>query len=187
MRSSPSIARTARRGSAAKRVMWPRIGASAVQGKAGPHAIWRGRRASCIWCAQRRRVARRAFHPMCGIAGLILSSGAPPPDPATLSKLIDSAASPRPGRHRPRGGRPRRAGAQPAVDHRSGDRRPAAVRRSRLAGLQRRDLQLPRIARGDAGGELRHQQRLRAAAASVAARGRRLRAASARHVRDRHP
>jgi asparagine synthase (glutamine-hydrolysing) len=27
---------------------------------------------------------------MCGIAGLILSSGAPPPDPATLSKLIDS-------------------------------------------------------------------------------------------------
>lgn len=27
---------------------------------------------------------------MCGIAGLILSSGAPPPDPAILSKLIDS-------------------------------------------------------------------------------------------------
>ena len=27
---------------------------------------------------------------MCGIAGLILSSGAPPPDPLTLSKLIDS-------------------------------------------------------------------------------------------------
>jgi asparagine synthase (glutamine-hydrolysing) len=27
---------------------------------------------------------------MCGIAGLILSSGAPPPEPATLSKLIDS-------------------------------------------------------------------------------------------------
>jgi asparagine synthase (glutamine-hydrolysing) len=27
---------------------------------------------------------------MCGIAGLILSSGAPPPDPATLSRLIDS-------------------------------------------------------------------------------------------------
>ncbi|MGA3401771.1 MAG: asparagine synthase (glutamine-hydrolyzing) [Acetobacteraceae bacterium] len=27
---------------------------------------------------------------MCGIAGLILSSGAPPPDPTTLSKLIDS-------------------------------------------------------------------------------------------------
>jgi asparagine synthase (glutamine-hydrolysing) len=27
---------------------------------------------------------------MCGIAGLILSSGAPPPDPAVLSKLIDS-------------------------------------------------------------------------------------------------
>ncbi len=27
---------------------------------------------------------------MCGIAGLILSSGAPPPDPATLSTLIDS-------------------------------------------------------------------------------------------------
>jgi asparagine synthase (glutamine-hydrolysing) len=27
---------------------------------------------------------------MCGIAGLILSSGAPPPDPATLSKLIES-------------------------------------------------------------------------------------------------
>src|ERR1700728_1034548 len=27
---------------------------------------------------------------MCGIAGLILSRGAPPPDPATLSKLIDS-------------------------------------------------------------------------------------------------
>src|SRR5215471_21259071 len=26
---------------------------------------------------------------MSGIAGLILSSGAPPPDPATLSKLID--------------------------------------------------------------------------------------------------
>jgi asparagine synthase (glutamine-hydrolysing) len=29
---------------------------------------------------------------MCGIAGLILSSGAPPPDPATLSRLIDSLA-----------------------------------------------------------------------------------------------
>src|SRR5580698_9536456 len=27
---------------------------------------------------------------MCGIAGLILSSGAPPPDPATLSRLIDT-------------------------------------------------------------------------------------------------
>jgi asparagine synthase (glutamine-hydrolysing) len=27
---------------------------------------------------------------MCGIAGLILSSGAPPPDPATLSRLIDA-------------------------------------------------------------------------------------------------
>jgi asparagine synthase (glutamine-hydrolysing) len=27
---------------------------------------------------------------MCGIAGLVLSGGAPPPDPATLSKLIDS-------------------------------------------------------------------------------------------------
>jgi asparagine synthase (glutamine-hydrolysing) len=27
---------------------------------------------------------------MCGIAGLILTSGAPPPDPATLAKLIDS-------------------------------------------------------------------------------------------------
>lgn len=30
------------------------------------------------------------FRPMSGIAGLILSSGAPPPDPATLSRLIDS-------------------------------------------------------------------------------------------------
>ena len=29
---------------------------------------------------------------MCGIAGLILSSGAPPPDPATLSRLIDLLA-----------------------------------------------------------------------------------------------
>src|ERR1700743_58116 len=27
---------------------------------------------------------------MCGIAGLILSSGAPPPEPAVLSRLIDS-------------------------------------------------------------------------------------------------
>src|SRR5579872_5770278 len=27
---------------------------------------------------------------MCGIAGLVLSGGAPPPDPATLSRLIDS-------------------------------------------------------------------------------------------------
>ena len=29
---------------------------------------------------------------MCGIAGLVLASGAPPPDPATLSRLIDSLA-----------------------------------------------------------------------------------------------
>ena len=27
---------------------------------------------------------------MCGIAGLILASGAPPPSPATLSRLIDA-------------------------------------------------------------------------------------------------
>ena len=35
-------------------------------------------------------VRGRLFQPMCGIAGLILSTGAPPPDPATLSRLIDS-------------------------------------------------------------------------------------------------
>ena len=29
---------------------------------------------------------------MCGIAGLILASGAPPPSPATLSRLIDALA-----------------------------------------------------------------------------------------------
>ena len=27
---------------------------------------------------------------MCGIAGLILSTGAPPPDPVVISRLIDS-------------------------------------------------------------------------------------------------
>ena len=27
---------------------------------------------------------------MCGIAGLILSTGAPPPDPMVISRLIDS-------------------------------------------------------------------------------------------------
>ena len=57
---------------------------------------------------------------MCGIAGLILSSGAPPPEPATLSKLIDSLHHRGPDGDRPAGSAAR-AGPRAAVDHRPGD------------------------------------------------------------------
>ena len=124
---------------------------------------------------------------MCGIAGLVYASGAAPPTPAVLSRLIDALHHRGPDGTGHARARPRRPGAQPPGDHRPGDRRPAAVRRPGGAGGERRDLQLPRAARGDAGHQLRHQQRLRAAAASVAARRGGLCKRAARHVRDRHP
>ena len=186
MRSSPSIASTARRGNAAKWVMCQELALRRSSGKAVPTRSG----ADAVLPAYGARSGNGSQE---SISSDVRHCRIDPVERRAATRTRHAVetdrqpASPRPGWHRPRGGGPRRAGAQPAVDHRPGDRRPAAVRRPRRAGLQRRDLQLPRVARGDAGGRLRHQQRLRAAAASVAARGRRLRAASARHVRDRHP
>ena len=124
---------------------------------------------------------------MCGIAGLILSSGAPPPEPATLSKLIDSL------RHRGPDGTGHAVVGRVALVHNrlsiidlvTGDQPLFAGPASLVCNGEIYNYRELRVAMPAV--ELRHQQRLRAAAASVAARGRRLRAAPAWHVRDRHP
>ena len=68
---------------------------------------------------------------MCGIAGLVLSPSAAPPAAGRGGAADRHAAPSRAGRHRHARGRPRRPAAQPAGDHRPGDRRPAVVRRRR--------------------------------------------------------
>ena len=77
---------------------------------------------------------------MCGIAGLILSSGAPPPDPGVLSKLIGAL------HHRgPDGSGHAVMGRVALVHNRLAiidlvTRRPAVLRRSGHAGCEWRDL-----------------------------------------------
>ena len=124
---------------------------------------------------------------MCGIAGLILSSGAPPPDPATLSKLIDSL------HHRGPDGTGHAVVGRVALVHNrlaiidlvTGDQPLFAGPATLICNGEIYNYRELRAAMP--GVDVRHQQRLRAAAASVAARRRRLRAATPRHVRHRHP
>ena len=121
---------------------------------------------------------------MCGITGVV---GSLRTDRATLQRMNDALAPPR---SRRRGlllvGR-RRPGHAPPGDHRRRRRRPADLQRGpqRLRRLQRRDLQLPRPARGareprasvrDAVRHRSHRPRLRGVR-------RRVRRAAVGHVR----
>ena len=124
---------------------------------------------------------------MCGIAGLILAPGAPPPDPAMLSRLIDTLE------HRGPDGTGHAVVGRVALVHNrlaiidlvTGDQPLFAGPATLVCNGEIYNYRELRVAMPDVA--LRHQQRLRAAFASVATRRCRLRAAPARHVRDRDP
>ena len=122
---------------------------------------------------------------MCGIAGMMTLNGEAPPVSAAAGDGGGAAPS-RPRRRRALSLGRCRHGADPARDHRSGDRRPAALRAGRRgADRQWRDLQLHRAARRialRAPGRFLDAIGLRAAAASLSPTRARLHRASARHV-----
>ena len=119
---------------------------------------------------------------MCGIAGLILSSGATPPDPTTLSRLIDSL------HHRGPDGTGHAVVGRVALVHNrlaiidlvTGDQPLFAGPATLVCNGEIYNYRELRVAMP--GRRLRHQQRLRAATAFVAARRRGLCPAPARHV-----
>ena len=104
-------------------------GACRGAGRRGPAPLRRRARRGARGGALAAVPRHRGEALMCGIAGLILRSGRAAARPGRARRADRRAGASRPGRHRPHRRRPRRAGAQPAVDHRPGDRRPAAVRR----------------------------------------------------------
>jgi hypothetical protein len=82
---------------------------------------------------------------MCGIAGIVSTDRA---RDIAMRRMLEALAHRGPGRRRHVSRRARDARASPPVDHRSGRRPAAAAERRSLdrAGLQWRDLQLPRTA-----------------------------------------
>ena len=85
---------------------------------------------------------------MCGICGIAGTSGQTVQEGVLRSMAGDDGAS-RPRRRRLLCRRPRRAGPSPSLAHRPRERQPADLQRRPVGGrgLQRRDLQLPRIDR----------------------------------------